>query len=74
MKTHAELIDQLGEGEIAYISHEFWNLFYPIGSTVPNEPLSDRAFENLLSFQNGWAACVAFYKDNIERSSIRPSE
>lgn len=59
MRTHAELLEVLGEGELAYVSAEFWLNFHdrldPGKSTLPE------TYAQLLAYQNGWLACKEFY-------------
>jgi len=59
MRTHAELLEILGEGELVYVSVEFWQSYHnrldPGKSTLPE------AYDALLAFQNGWLACKEFY-------------
>lgn len=50
------------EGELAYVSAEFWNKFHD--RLDPTWSHSDEAFNSLLSFQQGWKVCKDFYKIN----------
>lgn len=57
MHTHDELLELLGEGELANLSMTFWLKYHPQGGMTEEE-----AFTSLLAFQNGWLACKEFYK------------
>jgi len=60
MHTPDELLEILGEGELANVSMTFWLDYHdrldPGKSTLPE------AYAALLAFQNGWLACKEFYK------------
>lgn len=64
MRTHSELMEILGEADIAMISAEFWfsrdeHKFLPLNiDDLPNHPV----WKELLAYQNGWLACKNFYK------------
>lgn len=65
MKTHKELLDTYGEGELAYVSALFWNkqrssieLLPKNISAHPEHPV----WVELLTFQNGWFSCKEIYK------------
>ena len=47
------------EGEIAYVSNEFWNLL-----NEKKAIQTRNAWAALLDFQQGWKACKDFYKIN----------
>lgn len=57
MRTHAELLELLGEGELAKASMVFWLNYHEQGKLTENE-----AFKALLVFQNGWLACKETHK------------
>jgi hypothetical protein len=50
------------EGELAYISMEFWA--NSDGGNVYVGETENAKFDRLLSFQQGWKACKDFYKIN----------
>jgi hypothetical protein len=60
MYKNSELLEVLDEGELVYVSAEFWFKYHdrldPGKSTLPE------AYDALLAFQNGWIACKEFYK------------
>ena len=68
MYNHSELMEILGEAEMAYVSAEFWSnlldvtiIEVPDGKNIrdyPDHPI----WKELLSFQNGWLACKETYK------------
>lgn len=64
MYTTNELLEVLGESEMAYISADFWfsrdnKDFEPINLYEhPKHPV----WKELNAFQNGWLACKNFYK------------
>lgn len=62
MYTHSELLEVLGEGELASVSATFWlhyNYRTDLVSNITNTP---KAYDDLRAFQNGWLACKEFYK------------
>ena len=61
MITDKQLAESLVDGELAYISAEFWlNYTKPIGKLNPDDPV----WEELRAFQAGWVACKQFYSIN----------
>ena len=62
MKTHSELLELLGEGELASVSLTFWLDYHD--RLDPGKSTTDEAFAALLAFQNGWLACKETYKIN----------
>lgn len=60
MRTHEELLEILGEGELAHISLTFWIDYHD--RLDPGRSTTPEAFEALLAFQNGWLACREMYK------------
>ena len=64
MYTHSELMEVLGEADMAMISADFWfnrdsTKFIPVNiHDQPNHPV----WKELNAFQNGWLACKNFYK------------
>jgi hypothetical protein len=63
MRTYSELLDILGEGEIADVSATFW-LHYHESKPNTSNYLTETNFAALLAFQNGWLACKEAYKIN----------
>ena len=62
MRTHEELLEILGEAEIAYCSLVFWGQYHD--RLDPGKSTTDEAYASLLDFQNGWLACKELYKIN----------
>lgn len=60
MITDKELAEQLCNGELAYVSAEFWKQHKHIIPTAPDHPI----WEKLKTFQAGWVACKQFYSIN----------
>lgn len=61
MITDKQLAESLVDGELAYISAEFWfNYTEPIGKINPDDPVWDK----LRAFQAGWVAAKQFYSIN----------
>jgi hypothetical protein len=64
MNTTDELLEILGEADMAMISADFWfNRDNPKFTAInihehPNHPV----WKELNAFQNGWLACKNFYK------------
>lgn len=63
MYTHSELMEILGEADMAMISADFWfsrdNPGFPGNiNDYPDHPV----WKELNAFQNGWLACKNFYK------------
>ncbi len=67
MYTHSELMEVLGEAELAYVSHIFWTTRTSSGELLPKN-ISDHpdhpVWKELLAFQNGWLKCKQDYKIN----------
>lgn len=65
MKAYEELLDILGDGELAYVSMEFWMTRDTTSGVLPKyiqEHPNHPIWKELNTFQNGWAACKTFYK------------
>jgi hypothetical protein len=67
MLTYDELKERLGgEGEIAYVSFEFWKTrqlsMLPEG-TIHDHP-EHPVWDELRAFQHGWLACQEYYEIN----------
>jgi hypothetical protein len=60
MFTSDEVLELLGEAEIAMVSLDFWIKYHD--RLDPGKSTTDEAYASLLSFQNGWLACKDFYK------------
>ena len=58
MITDRELSEQLADGELGYVSAEFWERNSVLGKMNPDHPVWDK----LKAFQAGWVACKEFYK------------
>lgn len=64
MYTHTELLEVLGEADMAMISADFWfnrnstELLPKYINDKPDHPV----WKGLNAFQNGWLACKNFYK------------
>ena len=64
MRTYEELLEILGESDMAMISADFWfnrdsSKFIPVNiHDLPNHSV----WKELNAFQNGWLACKNFYK------------
>ena len=58
MKTETELQEILGDGQLAYVSAEY---FSQVSSRIDMEGSSSIMWTELLAFQNGWLACKEFY-------------
>jgi hypothetical protein len=64
MYTHSELMEVLGEADMAMISADFWfrrdctKLLPKNIDDLPNHLV----WKELLAYQNGWLACKNFYK------------
>ena len=72
MKTVDEIEKVIGEGELAYVSMEYFSL---VGARVSSEkkPLG-ALWTELLAFQNGWVACkehLAKLNDNSQEEEIQ---
>lgn len=50
------------EGELAYISMQFWSHIYP---ELPKSYSLAKVYDLLLAYQQGWKACKDFYKINV---------
>lgn len=59
MITDRELAEQLTEGELAFISAEFWRIHKPVRGPIDPD---HRVWTELKAFQAGWLACKNFYK------------
>lgn len=59
MRTYEELLETLGEAEMARISMEFWMNYCELLDNLSNDP---KTYQDLLAFQNGWLACKILYK------------
>lgn len=57
--SNDEIREILEEGEIAYISAEFW--FQGHDRLDPSKSLEPAMYDQLLAFQNGWQACKEYY-------------
>jgi len=55
--THPSGIED--EGELAYVSMEFWTKSDGVDTIMY---ATDADFDKLLAFQKGWKACKDFYK------------
>jgi hypothetical protein len=62
MYTTDEILEVLGEEEVAMISHDFWLKYH--NRIVPGKTPPTASYAQLLAFQNGWLACKNFYKIN----------
>jgi hypothetical protein len=60
MHTPEEIMEILGEEDVAMISQVFWLKYH--NRIVPGKPVPTAAYAQLLAFQNGWLACKDFYK------------
>jgi hypothetical protein len=60
MHTSDEIMEILGEEDVAMISADFWFKYH--NRIVPGEIPLTPAYAQLLAFQNGWLACKDFYK------------
>lgn len=59
MKTYEELLEQLGEGELANVSFTFWIDYHD--RLDPSKSTTREAYEALIMFQRGWLACKEQY-------------
>lgn len=62
MRTHRELLELLGEAELADISLSFWMGYSD--RLDPGKSKTDEAWAALLGYQNGWLACKEAYNIN----------
>lgn len=61
MISDKQLAENLADGELAYISAEFWQQHRPVlGKMNPDHPV----WEKLKAFQAGWVAAKEFYSIN----------
>jgi hypothetical protein len=64
MYTHSELMEILGEADMAMISADFW--FHRDSTELLPKHIGDHpkhpVWKELLTYQNGWLACKNFYK------------
>jgi hypothetical protein len=64
MYTHTELLEVLGEADMAMISADFWfrrDHTKPLPKNIHDLP-DHSVWKELNAFQNGWLACKNFYK------------
>ena len=60
MHTSDEIMEILGEEDVAMISADFWFKYH--NRIVPGKPQPAAAYAQLLAYQNGWLACKNLYK------------
>ena len=61
MISDKQLAEDLVDGELAYISAEFWRLHKPVRGPIDPD---HRVWTELRAFQAGWVACKQFYSIN----------
>lgn len=61
MMTYQELVEAMGEAEIAYISASFWGKFFDLPADRPIGPPTESELRELLVFQNGYYYAQQFY-------------
>lgn len=57
---HEQLLEVMGESELAFVSAAFWCEYLPLDHGATREQL----WEQLLAFQHGWLAAKQHYKIN----------
>lgn len=57
---HEELLEHMGESELAFVSAEFWCNYLPAENAGSKESI----WEQLSAFQHGWLAAKEHYKIN----------
>ena len=60
MFTTEQILELLGEEDMAMISMDFWLKYH--NRIVPGKTPPTAAYAQLLAYQNGWLACKTFYK------------
>ena len=64
MYTHSELMEVLGEAELAYVSLRFWSSYTEVLPKNIRDHPDHPVWKELLAFQNGWLKCKQDYKIN----------